>query len=63
MHIRANDVGVIDAFGEGEIQGATEYSGNLPDDFLQMAGWGKYRFLNDEIVEVNGFEAPAPSED
>lgn len=50
MYIRSDESGKINLFGNINIVGCEEYNGDIPSDFNETVGDGKYLFINGEIV-------------
>ena len=41
-----------------EKEDCKQYTGDLPDDFFQTVGFGKYSFIGGQIAAVDGWEMP-----
>lgn len=62
MFIVANEDGSINRIGSITTDNAVEYTGVEPEDFGNTFALGKYKFINGQIVEVEGWVAPTPPE-
>ena len=58
MYITVGINGDILMVSNVPVQGITEYIGIIPNDFLDTFSLDKYVFLNNQIVQVQGWIAP-----